>query len=434
MKRQILLLISVLIALQTASAQSYETLYGKVTALDTGQSIQAASIQLEGSSISNVTNSEGAFSLKVPKGSQGRVVVTHLGYRNAYVPLLEFRGPDPGKPVQIGLLPSFFTLDPATVHAEDAARIVHDAIWSVGRNYPRTHTGMTAFYRELIRKGKIKYIVLNEAVLDIDKAPYATMARDKAAIFKGRGSLNYDTTDTLAVKFQGGVTAALAVDIAKNPFPGVYPEVVDKYYNFTLEGIDNIDERSFYVISFNQKPGGPDILYSGKLYIDTRTMAFGRAEVRLNTKGREEEASKEFIIKKPQGFRFFVEDSHYTVSYRLCEDGLWYPDYTHLFLSFSSKKKGTLFKGRFTVESEMVVTSRHETVPTIEKSETIRFNDILSSKVSDFKDDNFWGEYNVIEPDQSINQIVKKIVRQLEHSGRKENEHPRPIQNLDSIR
>lgn len=418
MRRSAILLISVLLTLQAASAQTFETLYGKVSALDSGQQLQAASVQLEGTSITNVTNSEGVFSLKVPQGADGRVVVTHLGYRSAYVPVQELRGSEPGKPLKIGLLPSFFTLDPATVHAEDAARIVHDAIWSVSRNYPRTHTGLTAFYRELIRKGKVKYIVLNEAVLDIDKAPYATMAKDRAAIYKGRGNVNYDITDTLAVNFQGGITAALEVDIAKNPFPGVWPESVDRCYDFTLEGIDNIDERTFYVIRFDQKPAETDILYSGKLYIDTRTLAFGRAEVRLNTKGREEEASRNFIIKKPQGFRFFIEDSHYTVNYRLCEDGLWYPDYSHLHLSFSSKKKGTLFKGRFTVESEMAVTNRRETPPTIEKNETIRFNDVLSSKVSDFKDDNFWGEYNVIEPDQSINQVVKKIVRQLEHSGR----------------
>lgn len=418
MKRHTILLIIATLAVCSAHAQSFETLYGKVSALDSGQPIQAASIMLEGSAITNVTNSEGVFSLKVPQDATGRVVVTYLGYRSAYISLQEFRGPEPGKPLQIGLLPSFFTLDPATVHAEDAARIVHDAIYSVSKNYPRTHTGLTAFYRELIKKGKVKYIVLNEAVLDIDKAPYATMAKDKAAIFKGRGSLNYDVTDTLAVKFQGGVTAALEVDIAKNPFPGVWPEAVEKYYDFNLDGIDTIDERAFYVISFNQKPGERDILYSGKLYIDTQTLAFGRAEVRLNVKGREEEASQGFIIKRPPGFRFFVDDSHYTVTYRLCEDGLWYLDYSHLFLSFSSKKKGTLFKGRFTVESEMAVTNRRETAPEIEKNEAIKFNDILSSKVTDFKDDNFWGEYNVIEPDQSINQVVKKIVRQLEHSGR----------------
>ena len=87
-------------------------------------------------------------------------------------------------------------------------------------------------------------------------------------------------------------------------------------------------------------------------------------------------------------------------------------------LSFSTRKKGTLFKGRFTVESELAVTNRSDIAPTIDKDESIKFNDILSKRVSDFKDDNFWGEYNVIEPDQSINQVVKKIVRQLERSER----------------
>ena len=61
----------------------------------------------------------------------------------------------------------------------------------------------------------------------------------------------------------------------------------------------------------------------------------------------------------------------------------------------------------------MAVTGHKTGDFTIEKDNQVKFKDVLSEKVSDFRDDAFWGDYNIIEPDQSIEVIIKKIIRQL---------------------
>ena len=37
----------------------------------------------------------------------------------------------------------------------------------------------------------------------------------------------------------------------------------------------------------------------------------------------------------------------------------------------------------------------------------------MSNKVQDFTDENFWGAYNIIEPDASIESVISRIIRQL---------------------
>ena len=39
---------------------------------------------------------------------------------------------------------------------------------------------------------------------------------------------------------------------------------------------------------------------------------------------------------------------------------------------------------------------------------------ILSDEASGFSDPQFWGEYNIIEPEKSIESAIKKIQKQLE--------------------
>jgi hypothetical protein len=47
------------------------------------------------------------------------------------------------------------------------------------------------------------------------------------------------------------------------------------------------------------------------------------------------------------------------------------------------------------------------------RSERIRSTDIIAGKVEDFQDSDFWGEYNVIEPDAEISDAIKKLSDKL---------------------
>jgi len=45
---------------------------------------------------------------------------------------------------------------------------------------------------------------------------------------------------------------------------------------------------------------------------------------------------------------------------------------------------------------------------------------VFSEKVTAFTDSEFWGDYNVIEPDQSIESAIRRLSRKLKFSDREE--------------
>lgn len=404
-------------SLRTVTQQEPEfiTLYGQVADYATGERLYYASVNLSGTSVTNVSNSEGVFSLKIPADvpQDAKVLVSHLGFRSSAIPVSEFSSSTSRRPLLIKLHSITLTLDPAIVHAVEPEAVFAAAFYRVRDNYPQKHIGMTAFYREMIRKGSGKYLALNEAVIDIDKAPYSGFQTDRSAIYKGRGSLNYDSSDSLIINFRGGITSALEIDLVKNPFAGVTIDGALKVYDFGLERSVIIDGKSFYVVTFNQKPFIEDILFHGKVFIECESLAIGRLEFSMNTEGREEEASRVFVIKRPPQTTFYITGTEYVVNYR--EDGgLWYFDYCRMTLNLATRRKGTLFRNNYSITGEMAVTNHSPEPVTIDPEDRVKVRDILSQKVTDFTDDDFWEDYNIIEPDQSIDNVIRRIVRKLE--------------------
>jgi hypothetical protein len=60
--------------------------------------------------------------------------------------------------------------------------------------------------------------------------------------------------------------------------------------------------------------------------------------------------------------------------------------------------------------SEIAVTDRtNEGVERFAMKDRLTRNDILDNLVYSFFDADYWGEYNVIEPDQSIESAIRKL-------------------------
>ena len=407
--KRILLFFLMLGMCWTALAQGVISLSGQVFDNQTGEPLRAASVSLRGSSLSIVTNSEGAFTFKIPPLSEGTITISHLGYLTAEYQISAF---DDGT-LRIPMVPYAVQLEPALVSAHDAYALLLSALMRVRDNYPTEHVGMTAFYRELIKKGSAKYIVLNEAVIDIDKAPYYSVVADRAAIYKGRGNLNYDSTDSLAVNFQGGIVSALDYDQVHEPFAGVSLRELDELYDFSMEPPVLMDDKMFQVVHFDQKAGSEEILYRGRVFIESESLAIARVELNVNVEGREERAAGLFVLRQPANIRSFVNRASIVMNYKEF-DGLWYYDYVRMDLDFAVRRRRSIFRTNYYVTGEMAVTDHRDGRQVIvSNADRVRFRDVLSQKVSAFTDTDFWGDYNVIEPDQDINAIVRRIIRQL---------------------
>ena len=407
-------LFACVISLFAQNGSVYYTVTGKVVDAKSKSPVDYASISLSGTPVSNVTNSDGVFSLKVPSsfGPETQITITHLGYAALIVNVSDFEGTSPDKPKRLEMTPVSLRLDAARIKAMNARELIDAAYSRVRYNYPQHKMGMTAFYRELIRKGNTKYLSLNEAIIDINKAPYKMNLSDRAGIYKGRGSVNYGADDSLLVNYQGGVIGSLNVDQVQNPFAGVFLSELDEYYDFTMGESRIMDNKVFYVVDFQQKKDIQRPYFRGSVFIDSESFAIGRVEMNMNVEGNPL-ATTIFIRRQPQHGKVEVESAGYVINYKQI-GSLWYYDYAKIDIRISSKRRFSLFKTNYSIVSEMAVTDRSDNEKTINNENRIRFSDLLSRKVNDFTDKDFWEDYNIIEPDQSVEVIIKKIVRQLQ--------------------
>ncbi|KKL20035.1 hypothetical protein LCGC14_2459500, partial [marine sediment metagenome] len=156
-----------------------------------------------------------------------------------------------------------------------------------------------------------------------------------------------------------------------------------------------------------------DPLYYGKLFIDANSKALTSAIYSLNL-DNEKLARDLFVRKKPNRVDVEPVVANYRVDYRE-KDGKWYYGYSNIQLEFVVDWKGRLFNSRYRINSEMLITDWQNETSALALQADEKFNSrsILADEASGFADPNFWGSYNVIEPDKSIQSAIEKIQRQL---------------------
>lgn len=388
-------------------------LSGKVLDAKNKAPLFFASISLRGGEISNVSNGEGVFLLKISDNYlMDTVSISFLGYQTAKCLARDLI--QNGKTNYVYLLPSALEIPAATVKWYDANVLVKESLSKIKDNYPNRSMQMTAFYREMIKK-KSTYVTLTEAVLDILKSPYANdFSSDQIGIFKGRGSVDRSRIDTIFVKFRGGINASLELDVMKYPFLTADPYEIDDLYLFSFDSPIVLNDKVNYVVNFKQKEDNSEILFRGKIYIDLASLAITRVDFNMNVE-ENDDATNIFIRKKPIGLKVKILYAKYLVQYKEY-DGKWTFDYSRTELKFDSKWSRRLFKTTHTVISEVAVTERSNKVVKIPTENRVRPKDVTLDKVADFSDDNFWKDYNVIEPESGIESIIQRIVKQLKRS------------------
>ena len=401
---------------QTAlSQQNRETtipVKGRIMGADSGKPLEYASVSISNTNISTVTNQDGYFSLRIPSSARNyRLKVQHLGYENLNIPVITLIDKDDN---MLMMTLGAIRLGEIEVVSGDGTELVKEALRKVSENYERNPNMMVAFYRESIKKGS-NYISLVEAVLDVYKESYNSYRNDQARIYIGRKATDINPKDTIFLKFQGGISDALMLDIAKHP-EVVFGEDVDtEDYIFNIDGVITMDDKPHYVISFFPYEGVTDILFRGKIFLDVQSLAFKRMEFNMNVENRTD-ASNIFIRKKPSSMRISAESAAYVVDY-VEKDGKWFFNYSSMEVKFKVRWKRRffgLFASNYTLFSEIAVTDRYEEpVQKFPRKERIRSSDVIAEKVEHFQDPDFWGDYTVIEPDKEISNAIMRLSDKL---------------------
>ncbi len=389
--------------------QSFTQYKGEVVDANNGNPLIFASLVLEDTNISTVTNSEGEFLLKIPDNiSEGNIVVSFLGYRTRNIPLSSL---DSGNN-KIELEVSVTTLPGVDVTVpKDAMALVRATLNRRGDNYTEDLLFMTAFYRETIKKRR-QNVSLSEAVVNIYKTPYTSPKRDAVQLYKARKSTDYSKLDTVALKLQGGPFNALFVDLMKYP-EFIFTNESLKDYRFTFDRSTRINDQLIFVINFKQHDEVIEPLYQGKLYIDAEKLILTSAIYSLNITDKYA-ASRLFVRKKPRNAQVFPTEVAYRVDYRE-RNGRWYYGYSNVLLEFRINWDRKLFNSVYSMTCEMAVTDwerkSDDVIPKFK--DRLKSSIILSDAALGFSDPDFWGEYNIIEPEKSIESAIRKIQRQL---------------------
>jgi hypothetical protein len=392
---------------QNSDSLNFIALTGKVLDKETRKPIMFASISLNGTNIGTVANADGEFLLKVPKSKVNeQVSFSHLGYKNSKMSAESLKGTE----AVVYLEPETIALKEVIIRSEDPVILLKGALSNVPKNYRTEPVMLTSFYRETIQQNK-KYVSVAEGVLEAYKSAYNSFSNDKVKVLIGRKGQDVKKMDTVVVKLQGGPITPFFLDIVKNP-ENVLSEDYFKYYDYTLAGQVSIDDIRCYVIEFNQKKDVDMALYKGKIYIEMDNLAIVGAEFDVSENGLPQ-ANVLFVKKKPLTMKVDILRANYFVRYTK-NSGKWGLNYVRSELKFKCKWQKRFFTSTYATMVEMAVTDIDTVnVNKFNRKETIKSTDIFSDRAEDFKNDEFWGDYNIIKPDESIQSAILKLSKKL---------------------
>lgn len=410
MRRNFNIIIVILVLFSGLSktwAADYVEVAGTVRDSKNKKALENVSVSIAETNIGTVTNSDGYFLLKIPAESiKNGLLADLIGYQSA-----SFAIPNDEKEMKnlsLKLTPLGKQLKEIVVLGGEPKEIIASALKKIPDNYPENDNLFQGFYRETIKKGN-RYISISEAILDVLKKPYKRRVTDgeKVSIHKGRKLMSPKPADTLAVKLMGGPYLPLVLDVVKNGDHLFTEEEID-YFDFKMLPATTINNRIHYTISFTPKVSLSYPLNSGVFYIDSESLTISRVEFELDMKDKTK-VTRSILQRKPAGLSFKPQEVSGLVTYKTV-NGKSYLNYISSTIRFKCDWKKRLFSSGYTSTAEMVMVDRED-----EPDKKLKFNDafgkrkIFSDIVENYWEEDFWKDYNIIEPSESLEKAVDKL-------------------------
>lgn len=404
--RRFLIIISLLFVTlaswgQTDSVRLGYVVRGIVRDAQTGRALESVHVSVPGRNYASVTNADGEFILKSDRRIDA-VLCTFVGYKSQWVAASEY--------IKVKLVRESIELQEASIISGDPMAIVLAAASRLKETYCPEPELLECFYRETVQK-RNRYTYVAEAVARLyrEKNDGRFFYNDVSALEKSRLLVSQRKKDTLSVKTQGGPQMALNCDFLKIPALLLAEDEL-ALYRFDMELPAYIGDRLQFVIKLTPNRDAEYPLYFAKLYIDRERLTFTRIEASLDMRDRAK-AIHAILVSKPLSLRFFPEEATVVLNYRpVGEDGERVRlEYFRSTIRFACDWKKRLFKTRYTAVNELVVTDvRPEAIP-IPRKERFRSSDYLNDKAQEFQDPDFWADYNIIEPSESLEHAIGRL-------------------------
>ena len=369
--------------------------------------IENVSISIPETNIATVTNADGYFTLKIPgKYIQNGLKAEQIGFQTLILPMEADR--NDAEEVSIFLVPTGKVLKELLVLGGEPREIVRKALEKIPNNYSDKDNLFSGFYRETVKKGN-RFINISEGFIEVLKKPYArrNTSGEKVRIKRGRNILSPKSSDTLSVKLSGGPAMPIVLDVVKNGDHLFTADEMD-YFDFKMDSPAMIEDRMHYAIKFEPKITLSYPLHKGVIYIDNETLSISRVEFNLDVKDKGK-VTRSILEKKPSGLNFKPLEVSGLVTYKNV-DGKSYVNYISSTIRFKCDWKKRLFSSSYTTHAEMVMVDREEISDKHMKfSDSFGKGKIFTDQVERYWDEDFWKDYNIIEPTESLEKAVQKL-------------------------
>jgi len=370
--------------------------------------IPFASIGIQEQNIGTISNSEGYFIVKVPSiFSEASLVVSHLGYQSQSIPVKLLNE----QRVDIFLDRKIISMQEVIIRYIDPASVVAKAMQLRKVNNSKVPVYLTTFYREGVQKNN-RYISYSEAVFKVYKSSFGHDEQsDQVKLLKSRKIQNINQNDTSQLKLKAGILAGLQLDIVKC-IPSFLDETEYASYTYTYSDLVSYNTQNAYAITFVQNKEVNEPMYTGTVYIDKESYAILGADFEINPKYLNQ-AADYLIVKKSRQLIVKLEKINYSISYKNY-NGRFFINHARCDIQIKTRLRNHLSSDNFSTFLE-TATCHIDTANVIRfaKQEIIKPNVVFSDTPYVY-DEAFWGDYNIIAPEEKLSDALSRITSRIE--------------------
>jgi hypothetical protein len=393
---------------RTDTVRTYYYLKGRVFDNENKNPVPYVSIGIEQHNIGTITNTDGCFILKIPADcANASLIISHIGFKSQTIPIQLIDN----EQVDIFLERRIISIQEVIIRYIDPVTIVTKAVEQREVNNSKSPVYLTTFYREGVKKNE-KVISYSEAVFKVYKSSFDLNEQyDQVKLLKSRKVQNTSAKDTVLIKFKAGILAGLQLDIVKS-LPGFLDIEQFPLYTFTYSDLVSYNDREAYAITFKQKRGVEDPLFTGTLFIDNESFAILGADFEVNPDYLDK-AINDLVQKKSRKLIVKFEKINYSISYTNY-NGRYYLNHARSDLYMKTRFRNRLAFTHFNTFME-IATCHIDTlnVNRFGKQEVIK-PDIVFSDAPYQYDEAFWGDYNFIAPEAKLNEALSRILGKIE--------------------
>ena len=366
-------------------------------------------VGIQSKAIGTVTNLDGYFRFSLADtNSTDSIVCTHIGYQTLTLGLDAFQKDT----LILQMSPSVIALDEVKIYPLSPEEILTKVIENIPYNYPSEIENYQLFFREWISSNLNGF--LREGAFSYNNQSYhnnleALVRNYPIQLKKGR-QYNYIVEEEVKQVVGVGVGPYGCVnhDIIKTIPPQLHPNT-HKWFDYHIKGLLHQDTTSFYVIEYLPKKKTKERVNAGTLYINANNYALVKTETyipehtkkyyRPNLIGR--------MLMKTMGISYTIENVKEITLYQY-NAGKYRPSYTQIdgYVKVKRPKKNQYFD--LTINSQMsFVKTDSDSTNWIQQEE--RFNGSGFENVTGTYASSYWNNYQIIEPSESLRQILDKI-------------------------